>query len=239
MTALYVDIGNTHLKWQCGELAGRIDSAQCDDPLTAWSELSPSAVVVAQVGSDQWMQHCRHWAEKRALPLIAATTTQQAAGVHCAYQTPQNLGVDRWLAIIGGFHRCGACYVADIGTALTLDAVDKQGQHLGGLISPGPRLARDSVVAQAPGVFGADPVHADGWLTTDTPQAIRSGAVLACAALIDRFVESNNAQQQTDWPLLICGGAAGVIGPWLRSNFEHVPALVLEGLAIWHQHRRQ
>ncbi|GJM08416.1 MAG: type III pantothenate kinase [Lysobacteraceae bacterium] len=239
MSALYVDIGNSRLKWQCGEQGGRIETLDGDNPLAAWATLSPSAVVLAQVGSDRWRQHCGQWAEHRAVPLIEATTTRQAAGLRCAYQTPANLGIDRWLAMIAAFHRCGACYVADIGTALTLDAVDDQGQHLGGLISTGPKLARDSVVAQAPRVFGEDPVRADGWLATDTPQAIRSGAVLACASLIDRFVETNNAQQNNDWPLLVCGGAADIISPWLRSKFEPVPDLVLEGLAIWHQHRRQ
>jgi type III pantothenate kinase len=54
--------------------------------------------------------------------------------------------VDRWLAIVGAAHTYGMPVVIwDLGTATTLDAVDEQGQHRGGLIYPGPETMLNSL----------------------------------------------------------------------------------------------
>lgn len=238
MNPLYIDIGNTRIKWQCADQSGRIDRVAGDTPFAPWARLKIDAMVVASVGHETWLQGCQYWAEQHDIPFIEATTSSQAAGVRCAYPQPKNLGIDRWLAVIAAFNKYRGSCVADVGTALTLDAVDEEGQHQGGLICPGPTLARDAVVAQAKGVFGSDPVRADGWLAVDTPQAIASGSVLACASLIDRFVQANQCLNKP-LPLLVCGGAAKLVTPWLNSAHEVEPNLVLDGLAIWHRNRRQ
>ncbi len=69
------------------------------------------------------------------------TTRRVAAGVVNGYADPSLLGVDRWLAVIGAYQRVqGACVVADIGTAATVDVVAADGRHRGGYIVPGPQL---------------------------------------------------------------------------------------------------
>ena len=58
-----------------------------------------------------------------------------------AYPQPQSLGVDRWLALIAARQLApGWACVIDAGTALTIDALDAAGLHLGGLIIPGSRM---------------------------------------------------------------------------------------------------
>ena len=90
------------------------------------------------------MAACR---ETIGRPPEFASSTDTAAGVRNGYSNPAQLGVDRWLAVIGAFHRHrDACCVVDAGTALTIDGVDATGQHLGGFIVPGPRLMVESLL---------------------------------------------------------------------------------------------
>ncbi len=63
---------------------------------------------------------------------------QYCAGVTSAYQQPQRLGVDRWLALLGGYSMgVTDAMIIDAGSAITVDLLKKDGQHLGGAILPG------------------------------------------------------------------------------------------------------
>jgi type III pantothenate kinase len=63
--------------------------------------------------------------------------------VRNGYDHPTRLGVDRWVALIGARHRILArgaprpILVVMVGTAVTVDALDTEGNFLGGLILPG------------------------------------------------------------------------------------------------------
>lgn len=77
-----------------------------------------------------------------------ATTQTQQCGVRNGYRKPQQLGVDRWLAMLAAFHlpqraTGQSLCVVDCGTALTLDVLDATGRHLGGYIAPGLTAMRE------------------------------------------------------------------------------------------------
>lgn len=62
----------------------------------------------------------------------------RGGGVINGYHQPERLGVDRWLALIGAAGLVdGDCIVIDAGSAITLDLLRGDGQHLGGAILPG------------------------------------------------------------------------------------------------------
>src|SRR5205085_12643161 len=67
----------------------------------------------------------------------------RACGVTNGYDHPNRLGVDRWVALIGAWHRVLAqgaprpALVVMVGTAVTVDALDETGRFLGGDILPG------------------------------------------------------------------------------------------------------
>jgi type III pantothenate kinase len=65
-------------------------------------------------------------------------STARGGGVTNAYEQPERLGVDRWLALIGALSLVdGDCIVIDAGSAITLDLLRADGRHLGGAILPG------------------------------------------------------------------------------------------------------
>ena len=71
---------------------------------------------------------------------------REMSGVRNGYEEFERLGLDRWLAMLGGFHLAsGACLVLDFGTAVTADFIAGDGEHLGGFICPGMPLMRNQL----------------------------------------------------------------------------------------------
>jgi type III pantothenate kinase len=155
--------------------------------------------------------------------------------VRNGYSNPAQLGVDRWLAVIGAYHRHrDACCVVDAGTALTIDGVDATGQHLGGFIVPGPRLMVESLLTGTSDL-------ADRWAWRSTPDparfpantrdAIEQGCLISLAGLVANAQRRLEARAGRAPRLILTGGGAQVLAPWLTQPPEFIPDLVLQGLA--------
>jgi type III pantothenate kinase len=241
---LLVDIGNTRVKWATcteGRLASQQAAAHAGWTVADWQRTlfggAPVervlAVTVAGAQSRDALLAAARGAGVTYLDFVAAAA--QAAGVRNAYGQPHLLGADRWAAAIGAYHLAGgACCVADIGTAATIDAVDAYGQHLGGFIVPGPALmmrslhsgTSDLAAHTAASTTGAALHFAD-----NTRDAIERGCRIALAALVDRAC-ADLARRGGAPPRLYCtGGAAADVMPYVLAAHESVPDLVLQGLA--------
>lgn len=160
-----------------------------------------------------------------------ARTQRRHGGLRIAYAQPEKLGVDRFLAILAAHARGdGAALVCGIGTAITLDLVDADGRHHGGRIAPSPTLMREALHARAPQLplAGGD-YHP---FAANTADALASGCDGAALALIERSLEAARDALGSTPRLLLHGGGSDALLPRLE-NANHVPALVLEGLARW------
>lgn len=79
-------------------------------------------------------------------PTIAVSQTE-ALGLINKYDIPHTLGVDRWLGMLAAwdiYHQ--SSLVVDLGTALTIDYVTREGAFEGGLILPGIKSLRDALL---------------------------------------------------------------------------------------------
>lgn len=242
---LLIDIGNTRIKW--ATLNGGVLGEQSAASHAAWGRdeitntvlvqsIPPKRVVVANVGGSKIGELLRE--AVRSVWNVDAQfvhSTAQAGDVRNAYPEPAKLGVDRWMAMIGAraMQRVPVCIVS-VGTAMTIDALDGNGLHLGGVIVPGPDLMVTSLLRNtseiatraAQGNIGAD-VFAD-----NTLGAIRQGAVNALAALVERAVQSMQARISATPLLFLTGGASASVEGLLKYPYRHVPDLVLRGLAV-------
>ena len=58
------------------------------------------------------------------MSVVCAAPAREMSGVRNGYEEFERLGLDRWLAMLGGFHLAsGACLVLDFGTAVTADFI--------------------------------------------------------------------------------------------------------------------
>lgn len=153
----------------------------------------------------------------------------QRCGVRNLYDNPEQLGADRWAALIGAraLHP-GACLVVTSGTATTIDHLDEDGVFQGGLILPGTELMRRSLAGNT-----AQLPFADGRFTPhprNTADAIISGCLAAQVGAVERMYRGIQAGR--DPMCLLNGGGAGMLETVLAIPYRRIDNLVLEGLAV-------
>ena len=231
---LCLDAGNTRLKYGLFDGSGwRMQDAlnhEAFDDLLAELPAKPTRIVACNVAGDAIRLRIGQLAGSLGLPLGWLTSSATACGVTNGYDNPEQLGADRWAALIGAraLHS-GPCVVVMAGTATTIDALDANGVFRGGLILPGLSLMCAALAGNT-----ADLPHADGHyrsLPTNTDDAIVSGAIHATLGAIERI----RATLDDDALCLLSGGAAPELAPHMRLPQRLVANLVLEGLARYNE----
>ena len=145
-----------------------------------------------------------------------------------AIPMPGQLGSDRWAALIAAWDLARrACMVVNCGTAITIDTLSGQGEFRGGLILPGPDLMQRSLAGATnqlrpgQGKYAAFPLN--------TADALLSGAIQACCGAIERqyaLLDDDSA------PVVLSGGAAGMLQEHIKLPLQAVDNLVLRGLLL-------
>jgi type III pantothenate kinase len=241
---LLVDIGNTRVKWatcaagvlEAQHAADYVDWTVDDWHRTLFGSRRIDRVVAASVAGETCAQRLAEAARRNGTTDVRfIASTASAGGVRNAYPDPRLLGVDRWVAVIAAYQLCGgACCVVDVGTAATVDGVDAAGTHLGGYIVPGPHMMVQSLhggTTHLAAYTAASGAHAGTLLADNTREAIERGCRVALAALVDRAHADLARATGTAPSLVLTGGAAAEIRPWLETPVRLVPDLVLRGLA--------
>jgi type III pantothenate kinase len=197
----------------------------------------PSRVLVSNVAGPVMAKTLAKLTKKRfRVDIEFVTASREFDGLTSGYLDPSLLGADRWLALIGAWTRAhGALCVVDAGTAVKVDAVDANGQHLGGMIAPGIHMMREVLMSNtsdiAKAAFNSTPSLA-GVLANNTIAAVSRGAVFALAGMADRTCEVVEKSTGAAPKLFITGGDASMISGTMRTHGEIVPDLVLQGLAV-------
>lgn len=235
---ILLDAGNTRIKWavladgrlaDTGELRGDAPFETLADGLDA-----PEAVWLASVRDDAFNAGLADSVADAwpGAPVHAARTRAEAHGVICAYPEPKQMGVDRWLALLAArAHTRDPVCVVDAGSAVTLDAMDELGRHLGGLILPGMAMARQMMHERTARVRVAESFRHAFW-ADNTSDALNNGTHWAIVSLIDRFLKETDSRLAAECRLLLTGGDAPAIMDSLNGRGHHDPHLVLRGLAL-------
>ncbi len=231
---LAIDCGNTRLKWGVRDGArwlalGLLDYAE----LPALAELlrrqpRVKGAVLANVAGPQVGEAVSGVLGALGIPLHEVKSQSAQYGVRNLYASPEQLGADRWAALVGAraLHE-GACLVVCAGTATTIDVLDAEGNFQGGLILPGLNLMLSALAGNTAQLPLAEGRFAG--LPRNTMDAIVSGCLHAQAGAVERMFEQVAADPGA--ACLVSGGAAGQFFDLLRVPKRRIDNLVLEGLA--------
>lgn len=231
---ILADIGNQRVKWRCGELSGNFATGEFATGMeTAWGELSaPDSMAVANVAGDRVGRILCDFAARRWKVAPAfIKPTEKACSVTNSHYDLDELGADRWAAMVGARRLTAlAAVIVDCGTAITIDALSQQGEFVGGSIMPGFHLATQALQANAQGI-GEHSLHDVVLPARSTAEAVRSGSTLGIAGGAERLVRSYLSIIGTDADLLLTGGDATLLADNSELPFILAPDLVLTGIA--------
>ena len=251
---LLIDAGNTRIKWAFYRAQEKVlepTQAQVYQNPT-WSlqlrqQLADRAcdrIVLCSVASSEVRQQITAFAAELSIDLRVVENGFLGLGLSStAYHDPKQLGADRCVLMIAAraIHSQGSLCVVSCGTALTVDVVDPNGRHLGGLISASPRAIRQKIVADAAGVnidIDLIPKHdkMDSVYTQSTEQALYNGSVLSAIGLIREAYSQLQDQHPAEsghaaWHLLYSGGGMPELLPYLPEQGVYYPELIMTGLA--------
>lgn len=167
-------------------------------------------------------------------------------GMPIRYDNPAEVGADRIVNAIAAYEAFGRAaqlplIVCDFGTATTLDAVNAQGEYLGGAICPGVTISADALfqrAARLPRIDVRKPATAIGRTTV---AAMESGLFYGYVGMVEGLVRRMTLELGGQAVCVATGGLAAVIAPE-TPLINHVDIdLTLHGMRIvWErQHGRR
>ena len=153
-------------------------------------------------------------------------------GVKNAYRDPGRLGVDRWMALIAASEMAsGNVIVIDAGSAITVDLLRADGQHLGGAILPGIHTSLEGFKR----IFSHIDFNDSAVTRTDAPGCSTEEAIHInyphnpieyLPGLVNRWID----YLDNDATLLLAGGDAAGVQRALNQQSRIVPDIVFRGM---------
>ena len=148
------------------------------------------------------------------------------------YETPNTLGNDRIAAVVAGksLFPNQDILIVDAGTCITFDFLNKNGEYLGGAITPGINLrfkALNNYTDILPLImnFGKE-VKLIG---NSTEGSIKSGVINGVKAEVNGIIKSYR-QEYPEIKIIITGGDIYYFDTTTKNNIFAVANLVLQGL---------
>ena len=245
MTFLAIDVGNTRLKWALYEtpdrqatlLAQGAEFLENIDKLAdgAWASLpAPDTMLGCIVAGDALKRRVQEQMEIWDVEPRWVVSRSAEAGLTNGYDFPARLGADRWVAMIGAWHRslsqgpARPMVVVMVGTAVTVEAIDTQGKFLGGLILPGHGIMLRALESGTAGLHV--PTGEVCEFPTNTSDALTSGGTFAIAGAVERMVQHVRTHCGADPKCIMTGGAGWKMAPSMSVQFELVDNLIFDGL---------
>ena len=228
---LLIDSGNTKCKFAT-VIDNTVENLESEVVLSKLNSFVE--IIYSDVANSAELQALLQKVNTNKTKVTRVQVTKEAFGITCAYESFQTLGIDRWLAIIAAEQLFPAknLIIVDAGTAITVDILTANRQHLGGWIVPGIKLMEKSITDKAPNVFTAPSVKSEVF-GTSTPSALINGCMNAALGLIEqaRLQFETQTKDRSQPIILITGGDAQILSEHLKQTHIVNKSLVFLGLA--------
>jgi type III pantothenate kinase len=233
---LAIDTGNSRVKWgwHDGEAwtsiatVSLIEFAATSDHINPFSitHEDPERIVISNVAGEGAHQLLVNWTSIFDAEPLWLHGEAERCGVRSRYDRPEQLGPDRWAALVAARAvHTGACLIVNAGTATTVDMLSGEGVFLGGAIFPGIDLMRFVLHEHT----GRLPIQEGSFRDAprNTLDAIETGCRHAQAGAVERMHRAMGGN-----PLCIVSGGAGrQLLELLPLPSRYIENLVLDGLA--------
>lgn len=153
--------------------------------------------------------------------------------VRVRYENPRDVGADRIANALAAYTKYGGpIVVIDFGTAVTYDAINADGDYLGGAIAPGIEISLDALVSHTAMLRRVEPVAPDSVIGRNTIAAIQSGLVWGFVAQVEGMVKRMVDELGGEARVIATGGQAALVAELTHVIEVTDPLLTLEGLRL-------
>ena len=164
-------------------------------------------------------------------PIVVGPGIKTGLNIHV--DSPSQVGSDRIVIAVAALAEYEPpLTLLDLGTATTIEVVDKGNVYLGGCIIPGVRISLEALTSRAsqlPGIQLDRPKKVIGKNTVD---CMRSGVMYGAAAMLDGMIQ--RVEEELGYPTTVVatGGMAQFVCPLCRRDIKLERDLLLKGLNL-------
>lgn len=230
---LIVDIGNTRIKTAVFNKEELLEIKYFNksveqDLETISNKYIIKSCIISSVSYNN--QQITNWLCEQNINFLIANNNLKLPIVNL-YKTKETLGYDRIAAAVGAFHLFPKqnILIIDSGSALTIDFVNKNGEYLGGNISPGIEMrfkALNQFTGKLPLLQKSEQLTLTG---NTTGQAIINGVQNGIIFEIEKYIELYS-KQYNDIKIVITGGDCIFFEKKIKNTIFANSNLVLIGL---------
>lgn len=149
------------------------------------------------------------------------------------YENPKEVGVDRLLnAYASLIITKPPVIVVDLGTAITFDIVNKDGEYDGGMIFPGMESSIEALFLKAAKLPKVRLEKPSSLIGKNTTGSIQSGIYYGYISIIEGMVEKITDHYNMTFDILLTGGNSSLISSGLEINHKLIDNLSLLGIKL-------
>jgi type III pantothenate kinase len=175
---------------------------------------------------------CRKYFKREPLVVTSETRT----GITLKYDNPREIGADRIVNAAAAYKLFGGpLIIVDFGTATTFCAVTKNGEYLGGAITPGVKISAEALFQRAAKLPRVELVRPRTVIGRDTVSAMQAGILFGYAGLVDGIVDRMKNELGADAKVVATGGLAELVAPETKTITDIRQDLTLQGLKLLYE----
>lgn len=235
-----IDIGNTRTKY-CIVRDGEGTSQQAISNNSFCHEFldvnftDATRIVVASVSHQQLPDEISAWCNINKITYQQVISEAKKNNVISAYQVPSQLGVDRWLALVGAaeIFPNKNILIIDAGTATTVDLLASNGQHQGGWIIAGIETLISSVSTETVQVQANDKEQASLAFGVNTSENVHNAAWAATIGAVELAILKAQDQGVTIDEVIFTGGNGALLSTLTSYQSTIIEELVFTGLQAY------
>lgn len=233
---LLIDAGNSQIKWAFSNKGELSDFGQ-----TSHQDLTPLKNALSSHQSFQAAFACAVCGPEKqqaiqnicAVPINWQQSASSALGITNHYQNIKEHGADRWFNVLGArFFTQNAALIVSCGTAIAIEALTMDNHYLGGSIAPGLWLMQNALKTGTANLDRSFGTHQK--FATNTPDALATGVIdAACGNILLLLERLKTHCHPHKVELILTGGDANQLLPFLDKNAKIIDNLALYGLNHW------
>jgi type III pantothenate kinase len=147
------------------------------------------------------------------------------------YKKPEEVGIDRLLNSYAALKLFNLPIIAvDLGTAITFDVINKNGEYEGGAIFPGMNASIEALFSKTAKLPRVNLAETKNIVGKTTIESIQSGLLFGYVSLIEGMVDKINKSVSYNHTVIITGGNGDLISNNLNISHIYEPYLAMKGI---------